>query len=192
MSTVIWAIIAFYDQIDRQRDAYRSAHGGQVSKLSEHIARTMGLSEAEIITLKAAASLHDVGKVSMPDTLIYKPGRFNQLERFAIQRHTVSGLELLQHFQFGEVIEDVIIHHHERYDGKGYPHGLKGDQISIHAGIVHIADVYDALTNERSYRPLIFSSAEALDMIHSERSAYNPAVLEAFVETIKRNLYEDP
>lgn len=183
-------IASFYDAITRQKDPTESAHGRQVARFSEEIARLLALPEEDIALLKLGAHLHDVGKISLPDSVINKPGPFSQPERWMMQQHPHIGWEMLHAFQLGNLIEDVILHHHERYDGRGYPHKLHGDQITICAGIVHVADVYDALTSHRPYRQAPYSRAEAIHVILSETGAYHPEVLDAFKETAKRLMYE--
>lgn len=133
-----------------------------------------------------AAVMHDVGKISTPDYILSKPGRLTKEEFEIMKLHTIQGCELLQSIhqlrnsELYEYCYDICRHHHERYDGKGYPDGLKGDEISIWAQIVSIADVYDALVSERIYKPA-YSFKETMRMINEgECGMFNPLLLKYF------------
>ncbi len=144
------------------------------------------LADVEIEKIVTAAMLHDVGKIAIPDGILNKPGRLTQEEFEEMKLHTVRGCELLSSipnimdegiFQYGY---DICRHHHERWDGKGYPDGLKGDEVSIWAQVVAVADVYDALISPRVYKKA-FSHDTAVNMIfEGECGSFNPKVLEAF------------
>lgn len=141
-----------------------------------------------------AAVMHDVGKISIPDKILSKPGRLTQEEFEIIKTHTIRGCELLENIkqlkksESYEYCYDICRHHHERYDGHGYPDGLKGDEISIWAQVVSIADVYDALVNERVYKKA-YSYEEASTMINNgECGIFNPLLLKYF-NMISLDLY---
>lgn len=146
-----------------------------------------GYSAREIEEIALAAILHDVGKIAVPDQVLNKPGKLND-EEFAIMRsHTVQGeallaqIPLLQAHASSRFAMDIARHHHERWDGSGYPDGLRGDDISLPAQIVGLADVYDALRSPRVYKPA-FSRAESLRMIRQgDCGAFNPALLDVFL-----------
>jgi len=144
------------------------------------------LPESEIGKIVKASILHDVGKISIPDRILNKPGRLTKEEFEIMKQHTVKGCEILKTMPdiIGEGIYDysydICRHHHERFDGRGYPDGLHGDEISIWAQVVSVADVYDALTAERVYKEA-YSHEKAVDMIlHGECGVFNPKVLQAF------------
>lgn len=146
-----------------------------------------GYSAREIEEIALASILHDVGKIAVPDQVLNKPGKLND-EEFAIMRsHTVQGeallaqIPLLQAHASSRFAMDIARHHHERWDGSGYPDGLRGDAISLPAQIVGLADVYDALRSPRVYKPA-FSRAESLRMIRQgDCGAFNPALLDIFL-----------
>lgn len=146
-----------------------------------------GYSAREIEEIALASILHDVGKIAVPDQVLNKPGKLND-EEFAIMRsHTVQGeallaqIPLLQAHASSRFAMDIARHHHERWDGSGYPDGLRGDAISLQAQIVGLADVYDALRSPRVYKPA-FSRAESLRMIRQgDCGAFNPALLDVFL-----------
>lgn len=156
-----------------------------------------GLSEETVEQIALASIMHDVGKVAIPDSILNKPGRLTPEEFEIMKTHTVRGAELLDHIPQMKEQEafcyayDIARHHHERWDGKGYPDGLKGDEISIWSQIVSIADVYDALVSRRVYKEA-YGADTALRMIHNgECGVFNPRLLEQFsnVEKDLRALY---
>lgn len=150
------------------------------------------LSEQEIDKIVTSSVLHDVGKISIPDNILNKPGRLTKEEFEIMKQHTVKGCEILQNIP--DIVDegiynysyDICRHHHERWDGRGYPDGLSGDDISIWSQVVSVADVYDALTSERVYKKA-YSHDTAVNMIfNGECGAFNPKVLQAFKNAIDK------
>lgn len=146
-----------------------------------------GLTREEIDIIVEASTMHDIGKIAIPDSILLKPGRFNSDEFEIMKTHTTRGCEIIKSFssienkKFYEYCYDISRHHHEKYDGKGYPDGLKEEEISIAAQIVSLADVYDALVSERIYKPA-YSKEKAFDMImNGECGAFSPQLLNCFV-----------
>ncbi len=148
------------------------------------------LPKKEIDKIVTSSILHDVGKISIPDRILNKPGRLTEEEFEIMKQHTVKGCEILQNIP--DIIDegvykysyDICRHHHERWDGRGYPDGLSGDDISIWAQVVSVADVYDALTAERVYKKA-FSHEKAVQMIHDgECGTFSPKLLKAFDEVL--------
>lgn len=147
-----------------------------------------GLTSEKIVQIGWASSLHDIGKIAIPDSILLKPAKLTSDEFELIKSHTTKGAEIIQHrvhlndraiFEYGY---DIARHHHEKYDGKGYPDGLKGDEISIAAQIVSLVDVYDALTSKRVYK-VAYESDKAYQMILNGHSgAFSPKLLKAFTE----------
>lgn len=159
-----------------------------------------GLSEDQIALIGVAAITHDVGKISIPDAVLNKKGRLTPEEYALMQTHTVKGAELLSRIpQMKEhsayhYAYDIALHHHERWDGRGYPHGLVGDQTPIWTQVVALADVYDALVNKRCYKDA-FPAQEAVKMIlDGQCGVFNPKLLECFKESepVLRGLYQPP
>lgn len=145
-----------------------------------------GLTEEKINTIVAASSLHDIGKITIPDGILLKPGRLTEDEYEYMKSHTIRGCELLDEIDqewepdYKKVSYEICRHHHERYDGKGYPDGLKGEEIPISAQLVSVADVYDALVNERCYKDA-YSPDEAYRMIiNGECGMFSPKLMEVF------------
>lgn len=159
-----------------------------------------GLSETEIDLIGVGAITHDVGKISIPDAVLNKPGRLTPEEFELMKSHTVKGAELLtkipqmrEHSAY-RYARDIALHHHERWDGRGYPDGLAGDETPIWTQIVSLADVYDALVSKRCYKDA-FSADTAVNMIlDGQCGAFNPRLLEHFVkaEPVLRKLYHTP
>ncbi|MDQ3937927.1 MAG: HD domain-containing protein, partial [Chloroflexota bacterium] len=146
------------------------------------IAAQLGWSQCRCVALRAASALHDVGKVGVPDNVLRKPGPLDSRERVLVERHPMIGHQILAG-SGDEVVElaaRVALTHHERFDGAGYPSHLRGAEIPIEGRIAAVADVFDALTNDRIYRPA-FEPDEALETMRRERgSHFDPAVFSAF------------
>ena len=134
------------------RDPYTAGHSERVSLLSVGIARRLTLGESDIELLRVGALLHDIGKIGVPDAILQKTGRLSNEEFEAIKTHTTLDAKILKTIPFLAIHVPVAELHHERLDGRGYPHGLRGDEIPVHAQIVHVADAYDAMTTARAYR----------------------------------------
>lgn len=146
------------------------------------------LSESEIDLISMASSLHDIGKIAIPDNILNKPGRLTKEEFEIMKTHSAIGYSLIEEVPYNKnepllkISSEICRWHHERYDGRGYPDGLKGDEIPIYAQVVSLADVYDALTSERVYKPA-YSHDKAIEMIsNGECGAFNPILLECLQE----------
>ena len=146
------------------------------------------LSSDEIQLISEAAVMHDIGKITIPNEILNKPGRLTKEEFEIVKQHTVEGCEVAKKLKFVRSSEymkycfDICRHHHERFDGNGYPDGLKENEISIWAQVVSLADVYDALTNERVYKKA-YTHEKALEMIkNGECGVFNPLLLECFLK----------
>lgn len=172
------------------RSGETGAHVRRIRNLTQTLLEETELgaefSQEEILGISMASMLHDIGKISIPDAVLHKPGRFNDEERKIMQTHTTLGVELLNRIpqlQKHEIYKyacDIILHHHERWDGNGYPEGLKGDEISTAAQVVSIADVYEALLSKRVYKDA-YDREKTLNMIISgECGIFGPKLLKAF------------
>ena len=163
----------------RAFDAGTIAHSERVATYAAEIAAALGLGRIETRTLRLGAYLHDVGKLMVSPRILRKPGRLTDAEFAIMKMHPVWGLEVLEGVQLTYDVRSTIHWHHEKYDGTGYPDGLRGDQIPLHASIVAVVDVYDALTSSRSYRPPM-SSAGAMALMRVRRGWWRPEVYAAF------------
>ena len=169
-----------------RRDDETGGHTQRVTTLSVRLARRLGWSETQIKALRWGAYLHDLGKIAVPDRILHKPGPLDAEERRAVQRHPMVGYDILQdlHFLPAETL-DLVRYHHERWDGGGYPAGLRGHNIPETARLFAIVDVYDALTYPRPYKEA-WPMEQALDEIVDQAGRqFDPQYVEAFVRMIR-------
>jgi PAS domain S-box-containing protein/putative nucleotidyltransferase with HDIG domain len=172
-------------KVIEDRDPYTSGHSAGVAGLAEAMARVMGLSEEQITGIHIAGVLHDIGKMAVPVEILVKPGRLTDTEMSLIQIHPEAGHEILQGIDFPWPVAQATLQHHERMDGSGYPQGLKGDKIILEARILAVADVVDAMTHHRPYRPA-FSVQDAMEEISNGRGRfYDPQVVDACLEVLE-------
>lgn len=134
------------------KDSYTRGHSDRVAKYSVEIGKELGLSEKGLKILKLGAQLHDIGKIGIPDAILLKPGKLTDEEYMAIKKHPEIGVNILKNAEIFNDIIPIVLYHHERWDGRGYPQGLKGEEIPFFARICSIADTFDAITSKRSYR----------------------------------------
>lgn len=160
-------------------DSYTYGHCERVAGYATLVARALGLDDSEVSAVRLGAYLHDVGKIRVPQSILNKPGRLTPDESALMQMHPIWGLELLEGVEFPWDVRPTIRWHHEKCDGSGYPDCLRGDEVPLHASIIGISDVYDALTSSRSYRPAMPESA-ALSELHQRRRWWRPEVYAAF------------
>ncbi len=162
------------------KDPYTRGHSDRVSEYTEKIALEMGVPYAKTQLLKKVAQLHDIGKLGIRENILNKEDTLSSAEWDAMHMHPIIGEEILRPVFSDEEMLSVVRCHHERYDGKGYPYALKGEEISILSQIVSVADTYDAMTSSRAYRPAL-SKEEAVETIKKNSGAqFNPRVVEAF------------
>src|SRR5256885_16234239 len=146
----------------------------------------MGISEPELEALKAGALLHDIGKLAVPEHILCKPGPLTREETEKMRIHPRIGVEILETINFPFPLTEVVLSHHEKWDGTGYPDRLKGEEIPITARILSVVDCFDALTSDRPYRKPL-SQEEALKYVESEAgTSFDPAVVEALVRNLPR------
>ncbi len=192
---VLDAMIEFVGRLVESRDPENRNHIYRMKGLVRIMATKMQmlypeyeLTPRKIATIVTTSAIHDIGKVSIPDSIVMKPGRLTNEEYEYMKSHTLRGLKLFDDIrfdwdpEFAKTAKEVIRSHHEKYDGGGYPDGLKGDEIPIAAQIVSLADTYDALVNDRVYRKA-FSKEDAYNMIISgDTGVFPPKILECFKE----------
>jgi len=161
------------------RDAYTGSHSERVGELAARIARRLGVDEQQTELIRLAASLHDLGKLAIPEEILRKPGDLTESERLVLERHPQIGYRMLESLGV-EPIAEWVLHHHERWDGAGYPDRMRGEEIPPGARIIFVADAFDAMTSERVYRDP-FSEAEALaELERCSGTQFDPAVVDAF------------
>ena len=174
------------------RDDSSYGHTTRVGELASLIAAELGHTAAEVEQIRIAARLHDIGKIGLSDSILMKPGPLAPAEFLAQEKHTLIGANILAGSRFPvlRLAELIAIAHHERWDGTGYPHGLRGEEIPISARIVSVADVFDALTHVRAYKPAWRIEDALAEIVHQSGSMFDPVVVEAFLKVVSR--YVDP
>lgn len=166
------------------RDKETEGHTLRVTELTLRIARAMGFSAEQLVHVRRGALLHDIGKMGVPDQILHKPGPLTEEEWRSMKRHPELAYELLSPIQYLAPALDIPHYHHEKWDGTGYPDGLKGEEIPLAARIFAVVDVYDALTSDRPYRAS-WSKEQALAYIRSEAGRhFDPAVVDIFLKEL--------
>jgi putative two-component system response regulator len=174
------AVIFSLAEAVEQRDPQTSRHCQRLATFSVEMAKALGLSETDQLALYRGGFLHDIGKVSVPDAILFKKGPLNPAEWNIIHQHTVRGEEICRPLPLLSDVLPIIRSHHERWDGSGYPDGLRGEEIPLLARILQIVDVYDALTTQRPYKPA-YTHAESMEILwHETRLGwYDPRLVSA-------------
>ncbi|MBI4286299.1 MAG: response regulator [Chloroflexi bacterium] len=184
-------VLALSSAVER-RDPYTAGHQRRVAQLAAAIGKEMGLPEAEVAGIRVAGILHDIGKICVPAEILCKPGRITEAEFSVIKDHPGAGCEILKTIEFAWPIAGIVRQHQERFDGSGYPSGLSGDNILREASIIAVADVMEAMSSHRPYRPALGTSL-ALGEITSRRGVfYRPDAVDACVRLFenKRFVFE--
>jgi putative nucleotidyltransferase with HDIG domain len=173
------------------KDEYTQGHSARVAKESVNIARYLSLSDAEVQRVWLAGYLHDIGKIGIRETVLNKPGKLDEEEWDLIQQHPVVAGKILGPIPELSDIIDIIVHHHERYDGSGYPDGLDGSSIPLGARILSVADAYDALTSRRPYRDALASEEAHRILEAAAGTQFDPVIARAFLD-LKRGVKARP
>ena len=182
LQKTIKEIIQAMAYIGEVRDPYTAGHQRRVAQLSFEIAKMMGLQDQEYEGLTMAAFVHDIGKILVPADILSKPGKLTKPEFDMLKDHTRIGYEILKTIEFPWPIAKIVLQHHERMDGSGYPAGLMGNQIIIEAKILAVADVVEAMSSHRPYRPAL-GVDKALEEINQHRGTlYDTQVVDACVK----------
>lgn len=164
------------------KDAYTNGHASRVAQYAAALAKKLGWDAERIDSLKSAAILHDIGKISVPDRVLNKTGRLSDEEFGMIKSHTLVGSDILEKTGLFDFAQDVARHHHERYDGTGYPDRLSGENISCEARIVGIADAFDAMSSKRVYRPALPLPSIKEELIKGKGTQFDPTFADIFIE----------
>lgn len=180
---VYMAVVREWGQSIESADSYTFGHCERVAAYAVAVANALGLADEDRTAISLGAYLHDVGKVRIPHEILNKPARLTNEEFEIMKLHTLYGIELLKDIEFPWDIKPIIRSHHEKYDGSGYPDGLRGDEIPLRAQVICVVDVFDALTTTRSYRGAMSWSTALTEMRNSSRF-WDPAVYEAFMSAV--------
>ena len=173
------------------KDPYTKGHSTRVSRYSVMIAEALGWNQSRVNELRYAALLHDIGKIGIPDSILNKPRRLTEVEYNIIKSHTTLGSDILRNRIMISSAADVAESHHERYDGRGYPHGLNGTQLSEEARIVAIADAFDAMSSDRVYRKAIEPERIRQEMIDGKGKQFDPDFTDVFISLWNQGLLDD-
>ena len=174
-------IISLSKAIDA-RDTYTAGHSERVTQISLKIGHVLGLSFEQLNILEIAALFHDVGKIGIPDQVLNKPGKLTNEEFNQIKKHPSIGVDILKSIKFLDDTLSIIHHHHEKYDGSGYPSGISGEAIPLGSRIICVADSYDAMTSDRPYRKALLHSVAINEIVKFNGIQFDPVVVEAFLK----------
>jgi HD-GYP domain-containing protein (c-di-GMP phosphodiesterase class II) len=172
-------LLPFLTSIIGLRDPHAKGHSNHVRDLSVTLGQKLDLTSTQVENLAFAAEIHDIGKIAINEFIINKPGRFTEAEYLMVRHHARLGASLIETLNLDAPISLVILHHHENFDGSGYPDGIQGEEIPLESRIIRITDTYDALTSNRGYRAA-YSPKKALAIMKQEHSFFDPQLLEIF------------
>jgi len=179
-------------KIVETRDPYTSGHQMRVAELARAIATHMELPEDTIQTIFLAAVVHDIGKICIPQELLSKPGKLNSIEMDIIRTHPRVSFEILSGIDFPWPIADIVLQHHEFFDGSGYPEGLSGEDITLEARVLCAADVVEAMSSHRPYRPVLGEESALEELLQNKGTRYDPVVVDACRELFIEENYKLP
>jgi putative nucleotidyltransferase with HDIG domain len=179
LETDFLSLVRFWGESIEAKDRYTSGHCERVAEYACRLAQEAGITEREMVWFRMGAFLHDLGKTEVPEEILNKPGKLTDEERALMERHTIIGDEMLAPVEFPWDIRPMVRSHHERWDGRGYPDRLVGEDIPLSARILRVADVFDALTTARSYRRRL-TPEEALELMVEDEGSFDPEIFSIF------------
>jgi HD-GYP domain-containing protein (c-di-GMP phosphodiesterase class II) len=182
-------LFAFVETIEA-RDPYTKQHSTRVCSYAMAIAKNMGCSQEEIDELNVSGNLHDIGKIGIPDKILLKPGRLTDEEYEFIKKHPIIGSNIIAHVGMWTAELKIIKHHHERWDGEGYPDGLKATEVPLLSRILAVADTFDALTSDRSYRNRMSDEVAAGIVEQNAGSQFDPDIVKVFLELFHQGTFK--
>jgi len=174
-------IISTISHIIEIKDPYTSGHQKNVARIAVEIAKELDLSDEKIEALNIASLLHDTGKATIPASILSKPGKLSEIEFSIIKEHSKTGFDILKEIDFGQPVAKIVLQHHERIDGSGYPSGLKDKDICIEAKILAVADVVEAMSSHRPYRPALESGKAVEELKLNSGILYDKKVVDAYL-----------
>ncbi len=181
-SSIIGAINSLINALDA-RDTYTKDHSNRVTRYATKIAKAMGCSQEVLDSISFAGPLHDIGKIAIRDEVLLKKGYFTDEEREIIKSHVVRGEEILRPLNLLSIEKAVVLYHHERWDGRGYPHNLAGEDIPLVARIFSVADTFDAMTSTRPYRNALSMEVAKDEILRCRGTQFDPNVVDAFTQS---------
>jgi putative two-component system response regulator len=190
LTSTMHQVIESISMIEEMRDPYTSGHMKRVAKLAYAIGKKMNLRPQQLEGLYVAGMLHDIGKICIPSEILSKPGGLSHQEFDLIKDHAHAGYEILKKIEFPWPVADIVHQHHERIDGSGYPQGLKGEDIYIEARILSVADVMEAVSTHRPYRPALGIEHGLRVISHHKKDHFDPNVVNACLKLFLEDDYE--
>ena len=175
------SMICAFNQLLDLKDLNTGVHSTRLAEWALHVASELGLGGRELTDIEAAALLHDIGKIGIPDAILHKPAKLTPEEYELMKRHPEYGWAVLRQIPTFEQASLLTLHHHEGYDGKGYPGGLKGEEIPIGSRIVSVIDAFDAMVSSRPYRKGLPFEEAARRLTEASRTQFDPAVVKIFL-----------
>ena len=160
------------------RDSYTAGHQRRVAVLVSAIAKEMDLAPDQIDGIRMASSIHDIGKIAIPAEILSKPTKLHDIEFRLIKTHAQKGYDILKDIEFPWPVSRIVLEHHERMDGSGYPQGLTGDKLHLGSRILSVADVVESMASYRPYRPGLGSDAALDEIAHGRGTLYDPEVVD--------------
>ncbi len=179
----IMTIRALTSAIDAS-DPFTAGHSRRVAKYSVAVARKLGVDERRVTTIELASLVHDIGKIGVDNNVLMKVGKLSDGEWQMIRSHPARGAGIVKGLRFLGNAEDVVLHHHERFDGKGYPHGIAGDEIPLESRIVNVVDAFDAMMSDRPYRKSMGLQNTLTEVENCSGKQFDPQVVSVFIELI--------
>jgi putative nucleotidyltransferase with HDIG domain len=173
-----------------KRDPYTSGHQQRVAQLARATAAELGMSAEQIESVYMAAAIHDIGKISLPAEILSKPGTLSDIEVSLIQAHSQAGFDILKEVEFPWNIAEIVLQHHERMDGSGYPNGISADDILFETRIVSVADVVETMASHRPYRPSIGIDKALEEITQNKGKLYDPRVVDACLVLLTQKGFE--
>ncbi len=182
LSTILKAV--------NSKDNYSLAHAQRVCDFSLMIGEELGLSQIELSKLRLTAMYHDIGKIEIPEYILTKPSRLNEEEYFIIRKHPLLSSQILKNFDQLKDLAEFVKHHHERFDGKGYPNGLSGESIPLFSRILFIADSFDTMTSSRIYQKGLSFDVALHSLIKGSGTQFDPELVQYFVKRFKEEQHQ--
>jgi PAS domain S-box-containing protein len=172
------------------RDAYTAGHQRRSANLARAIAQEMGLTEYEVDGIRMAGVSHDIGKISIPAEILSKPGALSDLEYILVKTHPQAGYDILKGIDFQWPIAEIVLQHHERLDGSGYPKGIEGDKMLIEAKVLAVSDVVEAMTAHRPYRATLGIDAALEEISANKNNLYDAAIVDTTVDLFTKKEFQ--
>jgi HD-GYP domain-containing protein (c-di-GMP phosphodiesterase class II) len=187
---IIYQTISTFSKTIDAKDSYTKGHSKRVALYSAGIAKRLGFSKDEVERVYLIAILHDIGKIAVADHILRKPDKLNAEELEIMKNHSVESGKILSNFTSIKDISLCVRHHHERYDGKGYPDGLKGEEIPLISRIIAVADSFDAMTSKRCYRDILPLSYVLNELELNKGSQFDPELTDIMIDMINDGYVE--